>query len=298
MDTIVGVESSPKNKNEENCKQDEGTQLPRKPSISEMILNIMQRKKSVPSGAEKSRRTSLSKSFRTRRRRSLPDRVVSENRNELRIRKLTISEGTKPEGTQPIDGFVQKNEIQITKKAEKSKVEKSKSFRAKTDDRRQKLGRSRTMSFSSDSIIDNPCPETLNSPDTTPRSPHLSKTRSPNFGQRLARRFKLNTPQSSEEFLLSVLVNGEHDTLEKLLENITGSMDHLYPPGVSLLHQAIVLGDMVTVRMLVERGADVKLKTCCDVSPTLLAAQCGQFEMAQFLISRGGDVKDVENGHF
>ena len=57
------------------------------------------------------------------------------------------------------------------------------------------------------------------------------------------------------------------------------------------------MGDYTSVQLLVQGGADVRMKTLSDLSPTLLAAQCGHFEIAQYLLTCGGDLGDVQNGH-
>ena len=71
----------------------------------------------------------------------------------------------------------------------------------------------------------------------------------------------------------------------------------MFPTGGTALHQAIIMGDSKSVELLVDAGADIRMKTLQGHSPTLLAAQCGHFEIAQFLLLRGADVEDVENGH-
>ena len=287
-------------KNVDRSKHDDAIigQPSRKRTVSEILYSVLQRKKSVPLGMEKSRKTSMSRSLWPRRRRSLPDRVVSENRLEVRMRKMTNIDTAPPD---------------VVEKYESENIRKPTACIAtKPDDRRRKFGRSKTMSFSDDSIIvasnllssnvESRLPVNTNSSDLQMKSPQFTRhrsLRSPNFGQRLARRFKMSTPQSSEELLQTTLANGEHDILEKFLssENITNNINFLYSPGVTLLHQAILLGDILSVKLLVEKGADVKLKTCKNISPTLLAAQCGNFDITQYLIRTGGDVHHVQNGH-
>ena len=86
--------------------------------------------------------------------------------------------------------------------------------------------------------------------------------------------------------------------LSKLLAEPDAShyINFLHPPGVAVLHQACVLGNFNIVKLLVQKGADVRLKTWRNLSPTKLAATCGHFDIAQLLLLAGADVRDVMYG--
>ena len=121
--------------------------------------------------------------------------------------------------------------------------------------------------------------------------------RSPTFRKRLAQKFRFTSQQSSETLLQTAIVQQDYESLDKLLESEPNINSIHLSLGATLLHQAILIGDFCSVRILVAKGADVGLKTSCGISPTLLAAQCGHFDIAQFLLTSGANVQDVQNGH-
>ena len=117
------------------------------------------------------------------------------------------------------------------------------------------------------------------------------------FGKRLARRF-VSLSQSNESLLLHAVTNQDYEMIEKLVcaEDNECNINYLYPPGVTILHQACVLGDFEIVKLLIEKGADVKIKTWSNLSPTKLAVTYGHFDIAQLLLLTGADVDDIKNG--
>ena len=117
------------------------------------------------------------------------------------------------------------------------------------------------------------------------------------FGMKLAR--KLIPPGVDTCTLLQyAITNQDLELVEKLLQRneVAREINCLHPPGVSVLHQACVLGNFHIVKYLVERGADVTQNTWNEWSPVRIAATFGHFDVAQLLLLTGGDVDDVRDG--
>ena len=137
----------------------------------------------------------------------------------------------------------------------------------------------------------------------TPVEEPRKRAKSPSLGRRL-RRLTISGNQNAASALKAAVADQDYETLQKLLnqgstDNSTQPYDinHMYSPGVSLLHQACILGDFQTVKLLVEKGADVTMVTWSNLSPLLLATTCGHFDVAQLLLLAGANVEDVKNGH-
>jgi len=127
------------------------------------------------------------------------------------------------------------------------------------------------------------------------RTNHNPATEKPeNNGQRISRRFSFRRHRKAQR-RRSASLNREQE-IEELLE-AENNIDFLYPTGFTLLHQAIMLGDIHSVQLLIQKGAGVECHTLDGVSPILLAAQCGQFQIAQLLIKSGAGVGDIQHGH-
>lgn len=129
-----------------------------------------------------------------------------------------------------------------------------------------------------------------------PENKKIRKVSSKRFSKLLARKQSL---QYEESPLQSAVYNYDLATLEKLLcnnNNVDFDVNCLYTPGVSLLHQACVLGDINITTLLVEKGANVNLQTWNKMSPIKLATVYGHFDIAQYLISSGAYVHDIVNG--
>ena len=127
------------------------------------------------------------------------------------------------------------------------------------------------------------------------------RPKSPSLGRRLTRKIlAASTHHHKIELTLQNAINDEdYDTVEKILLSKADSYDinYLHPPGVSILHQACTLGDFRTVKLLMEKGADVRLRTWSHLSPLMLATTCGHFDVAKLLIVSGADVDDIKDGH-
>ena len=79
--------------------------------------------------------------------------------------------------------------------------------------------------------------------------------------------------------------------------------------GATVLHLAALVGDLATVQLLVERGADVAALNPQGGSPLRSAADGGHVEVVRYLLERGArrDVRDAfgllpidyarQNGH-
>lgn len=118
------------------------------------------------------------------------------------------------------------------------------------------------------------------------------------FGKRIARKFA-TLSQSHEGMLLHAVSNQDYEMIEKLTsgeDNDGYDINYSYPPGVTILHQACVIGDFDVVKLFVERGADVNRKTWTELSPAKLAVIYGHFDVAQLLLLAGADVDDIKHG--
>ena len=102
----------------------------------------------------------------------------------------------------------------------------------------------------------------------------------------------------AENNLQNAVNNNDYEALEKMLSNGKDNLDinYMYPPGVSLLHQACVLGDIDVIKLMVDKGADVNAKTWAQWTPAKLAVTYGHFEVAQLLLDSGARVDDIVNG--
>ena len=65
-----------------------------------------------------------------------------------------------------------------------------------------------------------------------------------------------------------------------------------------LLLKASEKGDLEGVKFLIENGADVNAKGCCDYTPLHEAAEKGHLEVVKYLISKGADVNAKSTGVF
>ena len=102
---------------------------------------------------------------------------------------------------------------------------------------------------------------------------------------------------SGSESLLHFAV-AEEDielTLEILMTEET-NINFLRPPGISVLHQACILGNIKVMRLLIEKGADVHQKNFEGLTPLHLTVMHGNFEAAMYLINQGVDTVEIMNG--
>ena len=119
------------------------------------------------------------------------------------------------------------------------------------------------------------------------------------LGKKLARKITKTPSQDAMQGLQYAVTTQDYEMLQKLLNTPEAAdlVNVLHPPGVAVLHQACVLGNFNIVKLLLQKGADVNLKTWRNLSPTKLAAICGHYDVAQLLLLCGGDVRDVMCGH-
>ena len=110
---------------------------------------------------------------------------------------------------------------------------------------------------------------------------------------------KTSAYESNNEDLLSYAVtNQDSHTLVRLLNDEIEPVDinFMRPPGVSALHQACVFGDINIVKLIVENGGNIHLRTWTKLSPLQIAVIFGNYETAQYLLSCGADCDDIKNG--
>jgi hypothetical protein len=84
----------------------------------------------------------------------------------------------------------------------------------------------------------------------------------------------------------------ERAEIEKFCANNGSDVKAVDKDGKTLLHKAVVNGNIVAVKFLVARGADVHAKAKDDFTPlhfTLVASE-RDVEIAQFLVSKGADI--------
>ena len=110
---------------------------------------------------------------------------------------------------------------------------------------------------------------------------------------------KLNRSLSlmdTEEMLHNFVNERDSKNLQVLLENVKVNVNCLKSPGVAPLHQACVWGNLTSIKILVEYGADVNLNSWQGHSPLKLAVRNGHFDVAVYLIGKGALSDDIKNG--
>lgn len=129
-----------------------------------------------------------------------------------------------------------------------------------------------------------------------------SRSRSPSpsslFRKTLGRRSSTSNEKTSENLLHYFVSRQDYSSLEKLLFDSRQTVDinMMRPPGISALHVACLLGSLKIVKLLVSKGADVRLKTMAGLSPLKVAVISGSYEIAQYLVSAGASDDDIKNG--
>ena len=120
------------------------------------------------------------------------------------------------------------------------------------------------------------------------------KGKSSGVGRKIARKFS----NISDNLLQHAVIHKDLDMLEKLLpeENYVNEINYLEPPGVNILHQACVFGDLKIIKLLLRKGAKVNLKTWARLSPLKIAVMYGHYEVAQFLLLTGADLNEIKDG--
>jgi len=74
------------------------------------------------------------------------------------------------------------------------------------------------------------------------------------------------------------------------------NVNYMRPPGVNVLHQACVFGNLDMIKLLVEHGASINKRTWSNLSPLQIAVSFGHFDVAEYLLRKGADCGDVRDG--
>jgi len=113
----------------------------------------------------------------------------------------------------------------------------------------------------------------------------------------LIKRMRFRQSSASEEDLLHFSISRDD---VKAVSNILGhgnvEVNALMPPGISALHQACAIGNVQCIKMLLDYGADIELKTRQGLSSLQIAARYGNFEAAELLIQHGANMDDIKDG--
>ena len=108
------------------------------------------------------------------------------------------------------------------------------------------------------------------------------------------------------EILTGIFENSSLDDLKRLyntnrhmrsiaIQVVRGKIMDGYDLFASL-EQAIKLGDIDTVRLILDAGADVNTQNEFGYTPLMIASILGQTEIANLLIQRGADIDARDNG--
>ena len=115
--------------------------------------------------------------------------------------------------------------------------------------------------------------------------------------KRRAQLLKKNHSTSGSESLLHFAVAEEDIELTlQILTTDETDVNFLRPPGISVLHQACILGNLELMRLLIENGADVHQKNFEGLTPLHLTVVHGNFDAAMYLINQGVDTVEIKNG--
>ena len=122
----------------------------------------------------------------------------------------------------------------------------------------------------------------------------VKKERRPSFSQSMR---KLSSGSNAfENALHFAVVEKDLSTINKLLDNLKVDVNFMKPPGLSPLHLACVAGHLKVIKLLIDHGANLTLKTWSGLTSLQIANMFGHFEVCQYLIEKGADYRDVQNG--
>lgn len=125
---------------------------------------------------------------------------------------------------------------------------------------------------------------------SAPVRPYASQGRSPGTMAQPAR--------SRVRALFTAIRRGEAGEVVRVLETYPHLLDaQNHWDGRTLLYHAAFLGQTAMVRMLLERGAGVDIKSCDGMSPLFAAAKFGHAEVVLLLLGSGADLRRT-NGPF
>eukprot|EP00111_Clytia_hemisphaerica_P001538 TCONS_00004395-protein len=103
---------------------------------------------------------------------------------------------------------------------------------------------------------------------------------------------------SIENVLHNAVLREDHEAVVQILNNNFLDINALSIDGFTSLHQACIVGNEETVKLLIEAGADITLRTRRKKheSPLKLAYLNGNFEVAEYLLSLGAHDAEIKNG--
>lgn len=108
---------------------------------------------------------------------------------------------------------------------------------------------------------------------------------------------RLNRSKCSLEYLFQLAIaESDENTINKIIASSKIDINSLYPPGSSALHQACVLGNLQIIKLLIQCGADIEIKTWSGLSAVKVATLFGHFDVAQYLIETGASSRDIQDG--
>ena len=113
----------------------------------------------------------------------------------------------------------------------------------------------------------------------------------------LMKRMKLRQSSATEEDILHFAISRDDVKAAcNILENGNVEVNAMRPPGFSVLHQACATGNVQCIKMLLDHGADIEIKTWQGLSALQIAAKYGNFEAAELLIQYGANMDDIKDG--
>ncbi|XP_057310640.1 ankyrin repeat and SOCS box protein 10-like [Hydractinia symbiolongicarpus] len=93
----------------------------------------------------------------------------------------------------------------------------------------------------------------------------------------------------------NAILREDLETLERVLEDDKLMINSRSSDGMTGLQQACSLGNLACVKLLVEAGADLLLTTK-DGRTALQIASGVNFEVAEYLLSKGAQDEDIKDG--
>ena len=111
------------------------------------------------------------------------------------------------------------------------------------------------------------------------------------------RRSPRSNHHSLEDMLHVAIMESDEVGISKLIQDHDLDVNLIHEMiGCNALHQACVLGNVNVIRILLQKGGDVSVRTCEGLSPLQIATLSGNFDAAQYLLQQGACSKDVEDG--
>ena len=111
---------------------------------------------------------------------------------------------------------------------------------------------------------------------------------------------RTHSSASKECILHNAVLTEDLVTIKSVLsKDILIDINHYTPDGFTSLHQACIVGNVASVHLLIEAGADFNLWTRqqqTNDSCLVLASMNGNFEVAEYLLSIGAEDNAIRDG--